>query len=304
MQGEYRVHIGVIVNTKSGRNRASKLAQRCTALLQTRGHTETRIEPRKLHEFEATFSEFDRLIIIGGDGTVHHTLTHLLKHQSPFIHLATGTSNLISKEFAMPKNPDQIIRWIEQGGSTKIDVPKLDGVPFLIMCNFGMDASVIHRFETSRTTSGGFRNYIRPIAAEIFNPQPASIHVRVDGTPIKLNRTCNLLIANMRSYALGLNPCNNANPSDSKLDVLASNCRYIMTWSLQGILARLRVPIIASHRATPTNVLVTGAHKDSRVQVDGEIARTPTMPDGILRAGQEITIAIGTDQVSVITRPE
>jgi diacylglycerol kinase family enzyme len=304
MQGEYRVHIGVIVNTKSGRNRASKLAERCTTLLQARGHTETRIEPRNLHEFGSTFSEFDRLIIIGGDGTVHHTLPYLIEHQISFIHLATGTSNLISKELGMPKNPEETIRWIEQGGSTKIDVPTLDSVPFLIMCNFGMDASVIHRFETSRTTSGGFRNYIRPIAAETFNPQPASIHVRVDGSLIKLSRTCNLLIANMRSYALGLNPCNNADPTDSKLDILASNCRYTMTWSLQGILARLRVPIIASQRTTPTNVQVTGAHKDSRVQVDGEIARTPTMPDGILRTGQEITIAIGSDQVTAITRPE
>jgi diacylglycerol kinase family enzyme len=303
MQGEYRVHIGVIVNTKSGRNRASKLAQRCTTLLQARGHTETRIEPRNLHEFGSTFSEFDRLIIIGGDGTVHHTLPYLIEHQISFIHLATGTSNLISKELGMPKNPEETIRWIEQGGSTKIDVPTLDGVPFLIMCNFGMDASVIHRFESSRTKSGGFRNYIRPIAAETFNPQPASIHVRVDGKPLQLNRTSNLLIANMRSYALGLNPCNSADPTDSKLDILASNCRYTTTWSLQGMLARLRMPIIASQRATATQIQVAGAHTESCVQVDGEIARTPSMPNGILRPEQEIIISLGNDHVSALTCP-
>ncbi len=245
----------------------------------------------------------DRVIIIGGDGTVHHTLPLLIKHQVPFYHLATGTSNLISKELKMPRSPAAITNWIEQGGSKEIDVARLDGVPFLIMCNFGMDASVIHRFESSRTSSGGFRNYVLPVTNEVFRPLPASVYIQVDGEQLAEFPRSNLLIANMRSYALGLNPCNHADPADNKLDLLECRCGSTPAWSIQGLLARCRLPIFRSRRHRATKIIVTGGSCPSPVQVDGEIARTPSMPDGILHPAQEIQVSVGHDRIRAISLP-
>lgn len=297
------MHIGLIVNTRSGRNKAAMLADRCSVVLNDRKHTVIRVDPHDLSVSGDQFAHMDRLIIIGGDGTVHHALPHLIEHQVPFYHLATGTSNLISKELKMPRNPAAIANWIEQGGSMEIDVARLDGVPFLIMCNFGMDASVIHRFESSRTSSGGFRNYVFPVAKEVFRPQPASVQIQIDEEQLSAFPSSNLLIANMRSYALGLNPCNHADPTDTKLDLLECWCGSTPVWSIQGLLARCRLPIFRSRRRRATKIVVNGGSRQSRVQVDGEIARTPSMPDGILQPAQEIQVTIGHDRIRAISVP-
>jgi len=299
------VHIGIIVNPRSGRNKAAILAQQCDVIARSRGHTTIVLQTDQQGnaEFKAQLKAMDRLIFVGGDGTVHHSLPQLIEHQTPFIHLATGTSNLISKELSMPKKPDEILDWIEQGGVAKIDVPTLDTVPFLIMANFGMDASVIHRFESARRKSGGFRNYVQPIIREMLRPGSASLMIHVDGKPLAPQRRTNLTLANMKSYALQINPCPHADPADSKIDLLASNCSTSIAWSLNTNLCRLRIKPPSSITAKGTSVTIESLNRPSPAQFDGEIAITPTMPDGILHPGQAVELLIGQHQIQYITKP-
>tara|TARA_R110000744_G_scaffold328301_1_gene433947 strand:+ start:324 stop:1223 length:900 start_codon:yes stop_codon:yes gene_type:complete len=295
--------IGIIVNPKSGRNKAQKLAERCQQLLMDRSHSVLVINPQELASSSEIWNT-DRLIIIGGDGTVHHALPNLIEHQIPFYHLGTGTSNLIAKELKMPKNPAAAVNWIEQGGQTNLDVPTLDGVPFLIMCSFGMDAGVIHRFEQSRTKSGGFRNYILPVTKEFFNPRPANISIKIDGDIEFTQPSSNLTIANMRSYALSINPCPNADPADGLLDILSVPCASTLNWSLQTNLCRLRLPIPKATRLQTHAIDVQAQTTPAVVQFDGEIANTTNMPNGILEPGKMITIKIDTHRVPALTPPK
>ncbi|MDF1869558.1 MAG: acylglycerol kinase family protein, partial [Phycisphaerales bacterium] len=105
------MQIGIIVNPKSGRNKAQTLAQRCQSLLADHSHKVLTVETGQLGMSDEIW-ESDRLIIIGGDGTVHHALPKLIKHQIPFYHLGTGTSNLISKELGMPQKPAVAVEWV------------------------------------------------------------------------------------------------------------------------------------------------------------------------------------------------
>tara|TARA_R110002096_G_scaffold173781_10_gene349086 strand:+ start:31813 stop:32712 length:900 start_codon:yes stop_codon:yes gene_type:complete len=294
--------IGIIVNPKSGRNKAQKLAERCQQLLMDRSHSVLITNPHDLAPTSEIWNT-ERLIIIGGDGTVHHALPNLIKHQIPFYHLGTGTSNLIAKELKMPKNSAAAVNWIEQGGQTNLDVPTLDGVPFLIMCSFGMDAGVIHRFEQSRTKSGGFRNYILPVTKEFFNPRPASIRIEYDDETAFDHPSANLTIANMHSYALSIDPCPQADPTDGLLDILATRCTTTLNWSLQTNLSRFRIPIPNAHRHQTAMLQVHAQSKPIVAQFDGEIANTPAMPSGILELGNSVTIKISDYRVPVITKP-
>ncbi len=299
------MHIGIVVNPRSGRNKAGKLAQQCDEIARSRGHTTIlhRTDQQDIAESSSELNSMDRLIFVGGDGTVHHALPQLIEHQTPFIHLATGTSNLISKELSMPKKPAEILDWVEQGESAKIDVPTLDSVPFLIMANFGMDASVIHRFEGARRKSGGFRNYVVPVVREMLSPGSAPLRIHVDGQPVLEQNRTNLTLANMKSYALQINPCPNADPTDSKIDVLASCCSTSIAWSLNTNLCRLRIKPPSSFSAQATSVTIESLNQPSPAQFDGEIAITPTMPIGILQPGQSVELVIGKHQIKHITRP-
>jgi len=296
------MNIGIIVNPKSGRNKASRFAKECEDLLSSRGHSYHTTNAHRIDANDQLWGA-DRLIIIGGDGTVHHTLPMLIHQQIPFYHLATGTSNLIATELKMPKDPVTAIDWIEQGGQTEFDVPTLDSVPFLVMCSFGMDAGVIHRFEQLRTRSGGFRNYIRPVMNETLHPRPAHISINADGQDLHIKSPMNLVIANMRSYALSINPCPNANPADSQLDLLVAPCSTTISWSLQTILNKLRIQIPRAHRLQGSTLTITGTAFPTVVQLDGEVANSPNLPNGILAPQRSIDIRIGLHRVPIITPP-
>ncbi|MBO6512980.1 MAG: hypothetical protein JJ974_03315 [Phycisphaerales bacterium] len=296
------MHVGIIANTRSGRNKASVYAQQCQGLLSERGHQWTLLDTSASKPEPAVWS-CDRLIIIGGDGTVHHALPELQNRQIPFYHLATGTSNLIAKELGMPRNPITAVNWIEQGGLGVLDVPTIDTLPFLIMCCMGMDAGIIHRFEGLRTRSGGFRNYIRPVIQESLHPRTAWISVQTEDEPLSVKTPANVIISNMPTYALHLNPCPDANPRDGQLDMIAASCATTLGWMIQNLMFMLRLQPPASDRIRATSIQVTATEQPCLVQMDGEIAVTPTMPRGILEAGQTIELALGNDTVVPIKKP-
>jgi len=296
------MNIGIIVNTKSGRNKASQFAYECEQLLKSRGHSTHILNTHDQTENDQFWSN-DRLIIIGGDGTVHHTLPNLIEHQIPFYHLATGTSNLIATDLNMPKNPAAAVRWIELGGQTHFDIPTFDGRPFLVMCCMGMDAGVIHRFEHFRKGAGGFRNYIRPVLHETLRPRPAHLSINADGIKLDLKSPMNLVIANMRSYALKINPCPEADPADAKLDLLSAPSSTTLGWTLQTLLNRSRRSIPHATRLQASTLTITATHSPVPVQIDGEIATTPKLPQGLLQPHQSITVHIGNHQVPIISPP-
>ena len=293
--------IGILVNQRSGRNKAQHLAASCHSILAGRGHHV--LVSDAVSANEEFIAQQERLLIVGGDGTVHHTLPNLIKHQTPFFHLGTGTSNLIARELKMSRSPNRVADWIEQGGETLLDVPTLDGVPFLIMCNFGMDAGVIHRFEQARSRSGGYRNYIIPVTCSFIQPTLASISIEVDGRELNLPNPMNLIIANMRSYALGINLCNNADPKDGQLNIHAMPCSTSIRWSIESILSLLRLQNGKSMRKLAQSIKITSHSDSTLVQCDGEIARTNSMPQGILKSGSAIAIEIGQFRIPSISPP-
>lgn len=296
------MNIGIIANTRSGRNKASAFSHQCQHLLSENGHQTTIFDTSSLEPCPDVWKT-DRLIIIGGDGTVHYALPELSRRQIPFYHLATGTSNLIAKELGMTRNASEAVRWIEQGDEGVLDVPTIDSVPFLIMCCLGMDAGIIHRFQQARTGSGGFRNYVLPVLQESLKPRPATLRITFNESEIHTRSTSNVVVANMKSYALGINPCPNADPNDAKLDLLTVPCSTTIGWTFNNLLFQLRTQPRSAQRVIAPSLTIESVGQSSLVQMDGEIANTPNMPNGKLPPGTSIVFCIGNDTVVPINRP-
>jgi len=292
------VRIAILSNPRSGRNRAASLARGCVAAIRRRGHT-----PVERAIGDGIDGSCDRLIVVGGDGTVHHTLAQLVEHSLPFVHLPTGTANLIATEFAMPKRPEECVDWAIRGGTREIDVPTLDGSPFVIMINAGADAGVIHRFEHARAASGGYLNYMLPVTREVFDPRPARITLACDDETYEPKGPVNLTVANMRSSALGINPCHDADPTDQRLDIRVTPCGSTASWTVGTVRSRLRAHARSSWSTRATRVSIT-AVRDAVIQYDGEITRTRSMPDGVLRAGDTIVAEQTGARIPILTKPD
>jgi len=301
------MHITCLFNPRSGRGKGLAGARELESRLIERGHRVAVLEmTENPHSLCSQIQSSDRVVVIGGDGTVHHLLPTLLKAQMnaqvPIYHFGTGTANLIAKEFGMSKSPKRIVEHLEQPiEPTRADVPTCNGLAFLIMVSIGIDASVIHRFAAARATKkAGYRAYFQPIVHELFSPNPARFSISPDDqtsdfTPI--HTTGIGVISNLRSYGGGFNPNPKANPCDGMLNATAIQCKGSLGAGVQLGLLRVRYTSSKIKRASAMSMNIT-CDAPCPVQVDGERAdRIPGITDGSLCPGQSLQIVIGNDSL-------
>ena len=114
-------------------------------------------------DFEAPIAQAVRLegplFVWGGDGTLHHAAKALLERGCP-VPLAAipgGSGNGLVHGLRTPLEPAGALRRLLEGRELRLDLPRLDGEPFLNLCGTGFEAAVAHRFHS--LPSRGFRTY-------------------------------------------------------------------------------------------------------------------------------------------------
>lgn len=266
------MRVSIVFNPRSGRGKAQRLTDAIAAGGLARGHTIERFDiTRGELPTGADLGGADRVVVVGGDGTVHHLLPALMESRVPFQHCGTGTANLICKTLRMPRSAAGVLAQLEQESEPRrIDVPTCCGQPFLIMASLGLDASVIHRFEESRTR-GGYQAYVLPVIREVLSPRIASLRVEMDGQDRPgLGGSGVLVVANMPGYGGGFNPCPRARWDDGVLDVARIPGRTSLGLGFRFLQLRARLGGAARAKGRSVRVAAQGA---ACVQVDGEKPR-------------------------------
>ncbi len=89
------------------------------------------------------------LFVWGGDGTVHHAARALVDRGCP-VPLAAipgGSGNGLVRGLRTPLEPEGALQRLLEGRELLMDLPRLDGVPFLNLCGTGFEGAVAQRFE-------------------------------------------------------------------------------------------------------------------------------------------------------------
>ncbi len=301
---KHTMQIALIVNPRSGRGKADKLARLLDAALAKRGHRVSILEVgTDRSELQSQIADADRVVVLGGDGTVHHLLDTLADTQTPMYHLGTGTANLICKAFGMSRSVSQVVEHLEMDiEPIRVDLPTCNGLPFLIMVSVGIDASVIHRFEEARSRKGGYRAYIQPVLREVISPRPARFAIQ-PGVPSPAPlawHTGVLVIANLRSYGGGFNPCPDANPTDGQLDAIVIPCTSSIGAGISYSFLKARRTSSKMKRFVSDSFRVTCEHIPAFVQVDGEKAsQIPSLVEGRLEPGDFLDLSMSSRQLQI-----
>jgi diacylglycerol kinase family enzyme len=88
------------------------------------------------------------LFLWGGDGSVHHAARALVDSGCP-VALAVipgGSGNGLARGLRTPLEPSGALQRLLTGRELRMDLPRLDGAPFLNVCGTGYEAAVAHRF--------------------------------------------------------------------------------------------------------------------------------------------------------------
>jgi diacylglycerol kinase (ATP) len=101
------------------------------------------------------------LFVWGGDGTIHHAAKALIDRGCP-VPLAAipgGSGNGLVRGLRSPLEPGGALRRLLEGRELRMDLPRLDGAPFLNLCGTGFEAAVAHRFDA--LPGRGFGTYAK-----------------------------------------------------------------------------------------------------------------------------------------------
>jgi diacylglycerol kinase (ATP) len=177
------------------------------------------------------------LFVWGGDGTVHHAAKALIDRGCP-VPLAAipgGSGNGLVRGLRTPLEPAGALHRLLEGRELRMDLPRLDGAPFLNVCGTGFEAAVAHRFDA--LPGRGFSLYARacwelwhtwPTSALTWEAEPLpmpSESGRIEriraalGTPAPLlpEAAWSLCFANLPQYGSGLWIAPHADPTDGAL---------------------------------------------------------------------------------------
>lgn len=174
-----------IVNPVSGRGQATGVAEKLKQRLEQDGHRvriqETMGDSEAFQEICDQITLKDRVICIGGDGTLLYFLNHCKTFHSVAFY-GMGTANVLSIEFNIPRRIEKFVKMLEDDYTVSLHPGMTnDGDRFLMMCSFGLDGRVLKRVRQSAKNKIGKVAFFWPLLrSALFYRYPKRM-VTVDG---------------------------------------------------------------------------------------------------------------------------
>lgn len=268
------MRVAILANPASGRGRALRLARQLREAVQFSGRVVEECSARD-PAASSVIGRADVVVIVGGDGTVHHQLPALAKANAALWHAPTGTENLFAREFGMTTSADDLLAALDATHAAPIDLATINKRYFAIMAGVGPDASIVARIAAARRGPISKLSYAWPSTIEAMRPSLPTMTIDVDGERVVDKRRGFIVVANSRHYGGRLNPARDARVDDGLLDVVFFPCESrvrALSWTLGCRLGRQgKSRYLIVHRATSVRLGIDAAHR-AMLQLDGEFA--------------------------------
>lgn len=129
-------------------------------------------------------SEYDRIIVCGGDGTIKEVASWLLRQDStvPLAIIPNGTANVLAQALDIPLNPRAAVAIALTGTARKIDVGMVNERDyFLIAAGCGFHSSIIKHTTRRMKRVFGFFAYLLGMVRAFLHIRPTKVFVSFDG---------------------------------------------------------------------------------------------------------------------------
>ncbi len=289
----------VVVNPIAGRGRAEKLLPRLYACLKRYAvsaevvHTQAKGDAVQL-ALEAAREGYERVVAMGGDGTVGEVTTGLLSAadegcESILGILPAGSGNDYAYAVGIPTNLEAACKRLVDGQVRCVDVVRVsaDGKTYYFnnTVGIGLDADVLLETHKLKRIRGFLLYFTALMRVLISNGRwPYPVQVTVDGESLPYNAVTLVTTCNGPRVAGGFYLTPEARPDDGQLDVIIADQ-----------LSRLRLASFITRVMRGTHVGAKPVHirRARRVTVEG-LRGLPGHMDGevLCTAGRRIEIEI------------
>ena len=216
-QGQTRI----IVNPSGGGGRASRRIAGIRTLLDETWPLADWRESRSAQHLtelchEAAAGHFARVVVAGGDGTIHHAVRGLANTSTALGIIPSGTGNDFAAAAGIPIDPVAAARVLTACSATSVDLGAVGDIPFCCVAGVGMDTPALQYINRSRIRSRKLLYKLAAIRA-LLNYVPCELGIEVNDEIIR-DRVVFAAFSNTPTYAGGVPVAPDASMFDAKLD--------------------------------------------------------------------------------------
>lgn len=227
----------------------------------------------------------DRIVAVGGDGTVREVAAALSRSGASADRVAlgvvpTGTANLWSRTISLHGEAFDVVVDLAVDGPVRdsdlawVTVTSADGTTrthdIAVVAGVGMDAEAFAATDERSKVRVGWAAYFAALARRAVG-DPVTVRLGLDSRPGEPEPVRTVLVGNCRVLPLGLPLMPSASMTDGRLDVLVVAPRTVVGWLgvAAGIVARRRDRWtgLRTHR---TRHVVIDVDEPTAVHVDGD----------------------------------
>ena len=218
----------------------------------------------------------DRVIAVGGDGTVRIVADRLAQSGIPMAVVPVGTANLLARNLEIPLSELEALEVAFGEHTLDIDLIKLtvDGVPgehFAVIAGLGVDAMIMDETNPELKDAIGAGAYFIA-AAKALGRTPIDMRITLDDHRPHRRHAMVCAIGNVGMLAGNLTLIPDARPDDGRLDVYVASPHRLTHW-LRTFLRLVTRRARADDRVDQwqaTQVEVRLRHPDP-YQLDGDV---------------------------------
>ena len=271
----------IIVNPTAGSGRAAKLLPWIRERLAQRAEAELHVTGRRgeAEEIAARAADggCDRLVAVGGDGTIQEVVNGVLRSSSrPGIGIVpVGSGNDLARSLGLPAEPAEAWKVAIGRATRTIDAAlAVNGEGqrrwFASAGGIGFDAQVAAAMSSRRGWQSGRAGYLLTTLSELRRFDNRQLRLVLDGEPLD-RRALLVAIANGPYYGGGMRIAPDAEPDDGWLDlcVVGDISRLTAIRELPNLYrgTHVRHPAVSVHRAR--RIAVSG-DAPTHIHLDGE----------------------------------
>ena len=155
-------------------------------------------------------SKADRVVAVGGDGTLKLVAECLLGTETPIGIIPAGSANGMAKELGIPEDLDEALALTINGKPKQIHAVSINNELCIHLADIGFNAYIVKKFDELPTR--GMWTYAKAAWHAFWYHRKMDVEFTIDGKTVK-QKAAMVAIANAREYGTGfvINP-------DGKLD--------------------------------------------------------------------------------------
>lgn len=220
----------ILANPTSGRGRGARVLAETMEYLERNRLRYQVIASSSLAQSlselsQISLSEYERVLVVGGDGMIHHVINTLAKNTESAVPVGivpAGTGNDFARALGLDvKRPSKNLDLFLSSESKAVDLGEVNGTRFGAICSTGFDSIVNERANGMRWPQGR-RKYDLAMIQELPRFKPRRYRITIDDH-IRDVQAMLIAVGNGSSYGGGMKVCPEANLNDGLLDVMILN---------------------------------------------------------------------------------